>query len=131
MDLAITRRSWIDRLTRRATPTVGAFGVTAAMTFGSCSPQCAPPPPAPASGAVQQVVDLTNARRAENGLPALGVNGSLINAAQGHSNDQAASNNMTHTGSDGSNPGQRIARPATAPGPGRRTSPPGIPTPRR
>ncbi len=108
MDL--TGRSWTNRLTRRMSTTLGAFGVTAAIALGPCQPTCTPPPPAPATNAVQQVVDLTNARRAENGLPALGVNGLLMNAAQGHSADQAARNTMSHSGSDGSNPGQRIAR---------------------
>jgi uncharacterized protein YkwD len=59
---------------------------------------------------VQQVVDLTNARRAENGLGAVSFNAALTNAAQAHSADQAASGTMSHSGTDGSNPGDRIAR---------------------
>ena len=116
MDAATTRPSWWRRQTRRCTTTLGAFGVTAAVALGSCGPvatQCAPAPaPAPlaAPSAVQQVVDLTNARRAEHGLGALAVDGLLNNAAQGHSNDQAAADKMSHTGTDGSNPGDRIAR---------------------
>lgn len=105
--------TWWHRLTRRSTTTLGAFGVAAALSLGQCAPQqCAPAPaPAPApSGAVQQVVDITNARRAEHGLPALSHNAVLTNAAQAHSADQAAANTMGHAGTDGSNPGDRITR---------------------
>ena len=82
---------------------------------GQCAaPQCAPAPPAPApapaAGAIQQVLDLTNQRRAENGLPGLVLNQALVNAAQGHSDDQAARATMSHSGSDGSSAGQRIER---------------------
>lgn len=38
------------------------------------------------------------------------LNDLLIEAAQAHSNDMLEMRNLTHTGSDGSNPGQRIAR---------------------
>ena len=109
MDL--TRRSWTNRLTRRDVDDArGLRRHRGARLSARAIRTCTPPPPAPAPNAVQQVVDLTNARRAENGLPALGVNGLLMNAAQGHSADQAARNTMSHAGSDGSNPGQRIAR---------------------
>ena len=112
-----TSARW-HQLTRRgkaSTTTLGAFGIAAALSLAQCAPsQCAPTPapaPAPAPfGVVQQVVDITNARRAEHGLPALGLNGLLTNAAQAHSADQAAANTMSHTGTDGSSPGDRIAR---------------------
>ena len=107
--------TWRHRLTRRSATTLGAFGVTAALALGQCAPsQCAPAAaPAPAhapAGPLQQVVDITNAHRSQHGLPGLSVNGLLANAAQAHSADQAAANNMSHTGTDGSNPGDRIAR---------------------
>ena len=98
-------------ITRR----LGAYGAIAGL--GLLAPQCAPqyaPAPAPASApapsGLQQVVDLTNQRRAEHGLGALAVHAVLNTAAQGHSQDQAARDTMSHTGSDGSNPGDRIAR---------------------
>ncbi len=98
-------------ITRR----LGAYGAIAGL--GLLAPQCAPqyaPAPAPASApapsGLQQVVDLTNQRRAEHGLGALAVHAVLNAAAQGHSQDQAARDTMSHTGSDGSNPGDRIAR---------------------
>jgi uncharacterized protein YkwD len=61
------------------------------------------------SPALQRVVDLTNQHRAAAGLRALTIDQRLINAAQGHSNDMAAHDKMSHTGSDGSDPGQRIS----------------------
>ncbi|MGC2999485.1 CAP domain-containing protein [Streptomyces sp. G35A] len=38
------------------------------------------------------------------------VNATLTKAAQAHSADMAAHRNMSHTGSDGSSPGDRITR---------------------
>jgi len=89
----------------------GIAGLT--MLVGQCAPtqQCAPAPPpapAPAPSATQRVVELTNQRRAEAGLPALRVNPKLTAAAQAHSADQARRDQMTHVGSDGSSAGARI-----------------------
>ena len=89
----------------------GIAGLT--LLAGQCAPaqQCAPSPPAVApAGALQQVVDITNAERGKVGLPALVVDQRLMNAAQGHSADQAALDRMSHTGSDGSDAGVRIRR---------------------
>ena len=58
----------------------------------------------------QKVVELTNQQRASQGLAPLAINDLLVNAAAGHSTDMATNNFMSHTGSDGSNPGQRITR---------------------
>ena len=65
--------------------------------------------PTPPSSQVEQVVMITNQRRAENGRALLTMNVALNNAAQGHSNYQASINTMTHTGAGGTNAGQRIA----------------------
>lgn len=43
-------------------------------------------------------------------VPPLKMHDLLIQAAQTHSDDMLSMNELTHTGSDGSNPGQRIAR---------------------
>ncbi len=103
MDLSVLRPSrW-----HRATRNLGAFGAWALLAVGSFVPalqECAPP------SQQQQVVDIANQRRAEYGLPALRVNSALSSAAQNHSVDQATRATMAHTGSDGSNPGTRIAR---------------------
>ncbi|MFB6812313.1 CAP domain-containing protein [Streptomyces sp. NPDC056387] len=68
-----------------------------------------PAAPAPtASGPAAEVVALVNEERAKVGCPALTVNAKLTAAAVNHSQDMAAHSNMSHTGSDGSDPGQRI-----------------------
>lgn len=52
-----------------------------------------------------------NAHRRRHGVSSpMSINGRLQNAAQAHSNDQAAMGRMTHTGSDGSSLGQRVTR---------------------
>ncbi|GAA2184235.1 CAP domain-containing protein [Micromonospora lupini] len=67
-----------------------------------------------ASGTVgtqaQQVVDLVNAERAKAGCKALNIDDKLMTAAQRHSQDQADHQNMSHTGSDGSDTGVRLDR---------------------
>lgn len=62
------------------------------------------------SGAPAEVLALVNEERAAVGCPALTVNAMLTKAAQDHSEDMAAHSTMSHTGSDGSGPGQRITR---------------------
>ncbi|MFF3634492.1 CAP domain-containing protein [Streptomyces sp. NPDC002250] len=75
----------------------------------------APSTPAPtasatatASGVVARVVELVNAERGKVGCSPLNLNATLTKAAQEHSQDMAAHQNMSHTGSDGSSPGDRI-----------------------
>ncbi|MEV8592949.1 CAP domain-containing protein [Streptomyces sp. NPDC052012] len=70
----------------------------------------APKPSATASGAVARVVELVNAERSKAGCSAVKVNSALTKAAQDHSEDMAATGTMSHTGSDGSSPEQRITR---------------------
>ncbi|MCX5195546.1 CAP domain-containing protein [Streptomyces sp. NBC_00249] len=70
----------------------------------------APEASAAPSDAAAAVLALVNQERAAAGCPALTVNAKLTKAAQDHSADMAAHANMSHTGSDGSDPGQRITR---------------------
>ncbi|MEM9746519.1 MAG: CAP domain-containing protein [Actinomycetota bacterium] len=73
----------------------------------------APPTPSvPAGFATElaEVVAIANQERAAAGVGPLTVDPLLNAAAQLHSEDQARMNDLTHIGSDGSNPGQRIAR---------------------
>ncbi|WP_406724444.1 CAP domain-containing protein [Streptomyces sp. GD-15H] len=65
---------------------------------------------AEASGAVAKVVELVNTERGKAGCSPVKVNATLTEAAQNHSEDMAASGNMSHTGSDGSSPADRITR---------------------
>ncbi|WP_030813155.1 CAP domain-containing protein [Streptomyces sp. NRRL F-2799] len=67
-----------------------------------------PQPAATASGDVARVVELVNAERAKVGCSPVELNSTLTKAAQDHSADMAAHNTMSHTGSDGSDPGSRI-----------------------
>jgi uncharacterized protein YkwD len=65
---------------------------------------------AQASGAVARVVEIVNAERDKAGCSPVKVNTDLTEAAQNHSEDMAASGNMSHTGSNGSSPADRITR---------------------
>ncbi|RAO27534.1 Non-specific serine/threonine protein kinase [Micromonospora noduli] len=62
------------------------------------------------SAQAREVVDLVNAERAKAGCKALSIDDKLMTAAQRHSQDQADNQNMSHTGSDGSNAGTRLDR---------------------
>lgn len=72
-----------------------------------------PPPPAPPPTGLdpmlEDVLDLVNAERAARGLGAVVHQGQLGSAAQLHSEDQARRGVLSHTGSNGSSPGDRIA----------------------
>jgi len=75
-----------------------------------------PPPPPPstiaprASDLASAVIAITNGERAAAGLGPVTAHSALMTAALAHSEDQASMRRMTHTGSDGSNAGQRIER---------------------
>ncbi|MEU4397340.1 CAP domain-containing protein [Micromonospora orduensis] len=62
------------------------------------------------SSQAREVVNLVNAERAKAGCKALSIDDKLMTAAQKHSQDQADHQNMSHTGSDGSNAGVRLDR---------------------
>jgi uncharacterized protein YkwD len=67
-----------------------------------------PPADTPATGAAARVLTLVNDERDKAGCSPLTLNTELTEAAQAHSEDMAAHKNMSHTGSDGSAPGDRI-----------------------
>lgn len=54
-----------------------------------------------------EVIQLVNALRSANGLPAYRSNSALMRAAQAHSEYQAATGNASHTGKNGSRPHDR------------------------
>lgn len=58
----------------------------------------------------QNMLDAVNQERRKRGRNALCYNSKLNNAALLHSQDQASMSHMTHTGSDGSDAGQRVTR---------------------
>jgi uncharacterized protein YkwD len=61
------------------------------------------------SSYASQLAALINDARTQAGLPTLNINAQLQAAAQGHSIDMACHNLLSHTGSDSSSPGERIA----------------------
>ncbi|GAA3290957.1 hypothetical protein GCM10020295_06560 [Streptomyces cinereospinus] len=65
-------------------------------------------PAAPDSSAVNRVVALVNSERGKAGCSPVQLNAKLTQAAQAHSADMASHRTMSHTGSDGSDPGRRI-----------------------
>jgi uncharacterized protein YkwD len=89
---------------------LGAFGVTSALSLGAIGPLTYQGEADAALNARRRVIVLINARRVDAGLAPLVFNRPIHRAAQVHSRDQAAMGVMTHTGSDGSNAGQRIRR---------------------
>ncbi|MEQ1698862.1 MAG: CAP domain-containing protein [Ilumatobacteraceae bacterium] len=93
-------------------PRIGAYGVTLALGLLGGGPllrACAPPPPVSAPISVSQdCTALANNARTAAGLAPLTIDSKLTAAAEGHSTDQAKRKKMTHTGSNGSNAGQRI-----------------------
>jgi uncharacterized protein YkwD len=99
---------------------LGAFGMTAVLAIGgggAVLQQCNPAPAkpkitAPAGWSASfptDVVNMANAERKARGIAPLAINAQLVAAAKNHSWDQANRMTLTHTGANGSNPGQRMA----------------------
>ena len=65
------------------------------------------PMPTPNAAFIKEVLKLTNAFRAQNGVAPLKLNDELNAAAQGHSQDMALQDFFSHTGKDGSQPWDR------------------------
>lgn len=90
-------------------PELVARARTDAERGGSVQVSATPPPPSqPAADPATVVVERTNAVRAQYGLAPLTVHPRLVQAAQAHSNDQAAHQRMSHTGSNGSTMANRV-----------------------
>ncbi|MEU1806969.1 CAP domain-containing protein [Streptomyces sp. NPDC019937] len=120
-----TKRSKEERASRSASATPRARATSApATTLSATAPaavkskapattaatKAAASPSSAASSAQDQVVDLVNSERAKVGCSPLKVNAKLAKAAEAHSEDMAEHSDMSHTGSDGSSPGDRIER---------------------
>ncbi|MER7225453.1 CAP domain-containing protein [Streptomyces rubradiris] len=83
---------------------------TTAPTAPAATAPTAPEPAATASGVTAEVLRLVNTERNKVGCRPLTLDPALTKAAQEHSADMAAHQNMSHTGSDGSDPSLRITR---------------------
>ncbi|HZQ05712.1 MAG TPA: CAP domain-containing protein, partial [Anaerolineae bacterium] len=57
---------------------------------------------------IPRIIDRTNMYRQQNGCAALTPNAQLQTAAQGHTDDMAANDYFSHTGSDGSDLAKRL-----------------------
>ncbi|GGJ07075.1 CAP domain-containing protein [Streptomyces brasiliensis] len=90
--------------TPKATPSTPSAPAASSAPAAPSTPK----PTATASGVAAQIVQLVNAERTKAGCSAVTLNATLTKAAQAHSEDMAAHQNMSHTGSDGSDPGSRI-----------------------
>lgn len=64
--------------------------------------------PQPNNSFEQEIIRLTNQERAAHGCPPLVAESHLMNAAEGHSTDMAVNDFFSHTGSNGSSPGDRM-----------------------
>ena len=89
---------------------LSAFGVAATLSLGALGPLTAQGDVDAARWPGRRVVTLVNLRRAEAGLRPVRLHADVHVAARKHSADQARMHRMTHTGSDGSDAGQRISR---------------------
>lgn len=91
-----------------AAPSAPEAPASSAPATPEATASASPSTTAPASAAVARVVTLVNSERGKVGCSPLTLNAKLSKAAQDHSADMASHQNMSHTGSDGSDPGQRI-----------------------
>ncbi|WP_405497526.1 CAP domain-containing protein [Streptomyces sp. NBC_00096] len=98
--------------TAKASPSRTAKQPAPKPTKTSSKKQPAPKPETAAKAAgssqAQEVVRLVNVERAAQGCRALEVDADLTEAAQGYSDTMAATGNFAHTGTDGSQPQDRI-----------------------
>jgi uncharacterized protein YkwD len=100
-------------------PSFYRLATIAALASGAVScvaPRSTPPPsprsaePSEAPGLSEQLVKAHNARRAKASLPPLFPNPLLDAAAAAHAGEMADRRKMSHRGSDGSSPFDRIDR---------------------
>ena len=92
---------------------LGAYGLTLVLGLfggGGLIQKCAPPSVSAPIDISFQCTDLVNAARASAGVAPVAVSGFMNSAAEKHSTEQAKRQKMTHTGSNGSNAGQRVSR---------------------
>ncbi|GAA2237197.1 CAP domain-containing protein [Streptomyces nogalater] len=108
----VTARPTAQRPRPTAVPGTPEAAPTAAATPAAptAAAPAAPAPTATASGVTAEILRLVNAERDKVGCRPLTLNPALTKAAQAHSEDMAAHRNMSHTGTDGSDPGLRITR---------------------
>ena len=97
------------KTTTKASPAPTASASATVKAAASAPASSASSAPSSAGG-MGRVVALVNSARSKAGCSALTINAKLTRAAQSHSDDMSDSRTMSHTGSDGSSPGDRITR---------------------
>jgi uncharacterized protein YkwD len=90
--------------------TLSSLSMPAYTTAAPVSQPSAEQAQARRSAMMQRIVELINLRRREAGLAPLTPHQTLTDCAQKYSEVQAARGDISHTGPDGSNPGQRLSR---------------------
>ncbi|MER5462079.1 CAP domain-containing protein [Streptomyces sp. NPDC002668] len=103
-----TGHRWTGAPKATATPSAPKTSAPKTTAPKATASPSAPKATAPASGAAARVLQLVNSERGKVGCSALTMNAKLTKAALDHSKDMASHKNMSHTGSDGSSPGDRI-----------------------
>ena len=105
--------NYSNRWTRRYIP-VGLYEmkIWGRSIEGEEQPPPPPPPPSPPPDNItemaRQIIDLTNRERAIRGVGSMLHQQQLANAAQSHAKDMMENNYFSHTGLNGSTPGDRI-----------------------
>lgn len=120
-DAAVERmvsRQFCGQLADRRLRQIGAYGGAGGLWIVVAQP-FSTPPERDAAAVSRRVLTLTNQARAHGWTcgerrfppaPPLSLSAALTRAARAHSLDMATHDFFSHTGSDGSDPGQRVAR---------------------
>jgi uncharacterized protein YkwD len=115
LSIGIEKTFWVKITVGTAlVPTAAPLNTTVPGTPSGGTPVSKPKGPASckyvASGSYPgEIANLINQARGQAGLPALTIDSQLTAAAQGHSIDMACFSLLSHSGSDGSTPAQRVA----------------------
>jgi len=107
--IGIEKTFWVKIVVGAVTPTVPpgtliSGGTPAAAPTGPLSCKYVGSPSYPS-----EIANLINSARTKAGLSVLTIDSQLAAAAQGHSNDMACFGLLSHTGSNGSTPYQRVS----------------------
>ncbi|MEO6627564.1 MAG: DUF4214 domain-containing protein [Aquihabitans sp.] len=102
-------RHWVALLDAGQPRGVVMVGFSESPEFQRKTKTVAPAPPSDTGSAWDdEVMAKLNGARAQAGVAAVRLCPALMRSALGHSVDQAARNTLTHTGSNGSDPGARM-----------------------
>ena len=115
ISIGLDKSMWVKIIVGEGAPAPPSDGDATAIPNGTIPHSISSCSASENAGYVNELVNLINNARRSAGLSALTVNAQLTAAAQGHSLDMACNNFLGHTGSDGSNIGQRIVAAGYSP----------------